>query len=109
MDWMAARPPPNSAIVAPSSLCSNCYTREIFVPLKVAPRRLEILMPLFPRSALILLALLAAPAFAAPAAPQKALPKPEVPQSLMQVQLSFAPVVKRVASAVVNVYARSVV
>jgi len=66
-------------------------------------------MPLFPRSALVLLALLAAPAFAAPAAPQKALPKPEVPQSLMQVQLSFAPVVKRVASAVVNVYARSVV
>ncbi|HVP85393.1 MAG TPA: DegQ family serine endoprotease [Rhizomicrobium sp.] len=50
--------------------------------------------------------LIAAPAFAAP---QKALPKPEVPQSLMQVQLSFAPVVKRVAPAVVNVYARSVV
>ncbi len=50
-----------------------------------------------------------APALAAPPAPQKALPKPEVPQSLMQVQLSFAPVVKRVAPAVVNVYARSVV
>ncbi len=51
--------------------------------------------------------LLAVPAFAEP--PQKALPKPEVPQSLMQVQMSFAPVVKRVAPAVVNVYARSVV
>jgi serine protease Do len=50
--------------------------------------------------------LVAAPALAAP---QKALPKPQVPQSLMQVQLSFAPVVKRVAPAVVNVYARSVV
>ncbi len=53
--------------------------------------------------------LLAAPAFAAPPAPAKALPRPAVPQSLMQVQMSFAPVVKRVAPAVVNVYARSVV
>jgi serine protease Do len=53
--------------------------------------------------------LVAAPALAAPPAPQKALPKPAVPQSMMQVQLSFAPVVKRVAPAVVNVYARSVV
>lgn len=52
--------------------------------------------------------LVAAPALAAPPAPQT-LPKPAVPQSMMQVQLSFAPVVKRVASAVVNVYARSVV
>jgi serine protease Do len=50
--------------------------------------------------------LIAAPAFAAP---QKSLPKPAVPQSMMQVQLSFAPVVKRVAPAVVNVYARTVV
>ena len=32
-----------------------------------------------------------------------------VPQSMMQMQLSFAPVVKKVAPAVVNVYARSVV
>jgi Do/DeqQ family serine protease len=32
-----------------------------------------------------------------------------VPQSMPQVQLTFAPVVKRVAPAVVNVYARSVV
>ena len=32
-----------------------------------------------------------------------------VPQSMAQVQLSFAPVVKRVAPAVVNVYARSIV
>jgi serine protease Do len=52
---------------------------------------------------------IAAPVLAAPSAPQKALPKPAVPQSMMQVQLSFAPVVKRVAPAVVNVYARSVV
>jgi len=35
--------------------------------------------------------------------------RPAVPQSMGQVQLSFAPVVKRVAPAVVNVYARSVV
>ena len=63
------------------------------------------------KACLALLSLLTAiaPAIAAPSAPQKALPKPEVPQSLMQVQLSFAPVVKRVAPAVVNVYARSVV
>jgi serine protease Do len=53
--------------------------------------------------------MLAVPALAAPSAPQKALPKSETPQSLMQVQLSFAPVVKRVAPAVVNVYARTVV
>ena len=33
----------------------------------------------------------------------------EVPQSAVQVQLTFAPLVKRVAPAVVNVYARSVV
>ncbi|MBV9330663.1 MAG: Do family serine endopeptidase [Alphaproteobacteria bacterium] len=33
----------------------------------------------------------------------------EVPQSMGQAQLSFAPVVRRVAPAVVNVYARSVV
>ena len=33
----------------------------------------------------------------------------ETPQSMPQVQLTFAPVVKRVASAVVNVYSRSVV
>jgi serine protease Do len=32
-----------------------------------------------------------------------------VPQSMMQVQMTFAPVVKRVAPAVVNVYTRSVV
>ncbi len=48
--------------------------------------------------------LLAAPALAAPPSS-----KPTVPQSLMQVQMSFAPVVKHVAPAVVNVYARSVV
>jgi serine protease Do len=34
---------------------------------------------------------------------------PAVPQSMGQVQLTFAPIVKRVAPAVVNVYARSVV
>jgi Do/DeqQ family serine protease len=43
-------------------------------------------------------ALLATPSLAA-----------QVPQSTAQVQLTFAPVVKRVAPAVVNVYARSVV
>jgi serine protease Do len=32
-----------------------------------------------------------------------------VPQSMAQVQMTFAPVVKRVAPAVVNVYTRSVV
>jgi Do/DeqQ family serine protease len=49
-------------------------------------------------------------------APAVAQPKPlqsmahgTVPQSMSQVQLTFAPVVKRVAPAVVNVYARSVV
>ncbi len=36
-------------------------------------------------------------------------PQPSVPQSMNQVFLTFAPVVKRVAPAVVNVYARSVV
>jgi serine protease Do len=35
--------------------------------------------------------------------------QPSVPQSMAQVQLSFAPVVKRVAPAVVNVYARAIV
>jgi serine protease Do len=34
---------------------------------------------------------------------------PSAPQSMPQVQLTFAPIVKRVAPAVVNVYARSVV
>ncbi|MBS0276487.1 MAG: Do family serine endopeptidase [Proteobacteria bacterium] len=36
-------------------------------------------------------------------------PKEVIPQSMMQMQLSFAPVVKKVAPAVVNVYARTVV
>ena len=40
-------------------------------------------------------------------APPKALPS--APQSMSQVQLTFAPVVKRVAPAVVNVYSKSVV
>jgi serine protease Do len=35
--------------------------------------------------------------------------QPSAPQSMAQVQLTFAPVVKRVAPAVVNVYARSIV
>jgi Do/DeqQ family serine protease len=48
---------------------------------------------------------LAAAILAAPAAQAQ----PSVPQSMGQVQLSFAPVVKRVAPAVVNVYARSIV
>ena len=47
-------------------------------------------------------------AVATPAVAQET-PKTVVPQSMMQMQLSFAPVVKRVAPAVVNVYARAVV
>ncbi|HEX3808986.1 MAG TPA: DegQ family serine endoprotease [Rhizomicrobium sp.] len=47
-------------------------------------------------------------ATAAFADPLKAVPQ-GVPNSMPQVQLTFAPVVKRVAPAVVNVYARSVV
>lgn len=43
------------------------------------------------------------------AATRDGAPSVVVPQSMMQMQLSFAPVVKRVAPAVVNVYARSVV
>ena len=42
-------------------------------------------------------------------APALADPPRAVPTALPQVQLSFAPVVKRVAPAVVNVYARSIV
>ena len=53
--------------------------------------------------AVICLAGLAAPAVAA------GTPSEVVPQSMMQMQLSFAPVVKKVAPAVVNVYARAVV
>jgi serine protease Do len=40
---------------------------------------------------------------------QTALAAPSVPQSMPQVQLTFAPVVKRIAPAVVNVYSQSVV
>jgi Do/DeqQ family serine protease len=47
-------------------------------------------------------------AVSVPAAAQGT-PSTVVPQSMMQMQLSFAPVVKKVAPAVVNVYARSVV
>ncbi|MEJ0041310.1 MAG: hypothetical protein WDM81_03470 [Rhizomicrobium sp.] len=36
-------------------------------------------------------------------------PPRAVPASMPQVQLTFAPIVKRVAPAVVNVYARSIV
>jgi serine protease Do len=46
---------------------------------------------------------------AAFAANKDGTPTEVVPQSMMQMQLSFAPVVKKVAPAVVNVYARSVV
>jgi serine protease Do len=49
------------------------------------------------------LAALATPAIAATT------PTQTVPQSMMQVQQSFAPVVRKIAPAVVNVYARSVV
>ncbi len=41
--------------------------------------------------------------------PSRAEPPRAVPGSMPQVQLTFAPVVKRVAPAVVNVYARSIV
>jgi serine protease Do len=54
-------------------------------------------------SAVLLAATLAGSANAAPTAAVV------VPQSMMQMQLSFAPVVKKVAPAVVNVYARAVV
>jgi serine protease Do len=43
------------------------------------------------------------------AAPALAEPPRAVPSSIPQVQLTFAPVVKRIAPAVVNVYARSIV
>jgi len=44
------------------------------------------------------------------ALPAGAMAAPQtIPQSMPQVQLTFAPVVKRVAGAVVNVYARSIV
>ncbi|MBV9419012.1 MAG: trypsin-like peptidase domain-containing protein, partial [Alphaproteobacteria bacterium] len=49
-----------------------------------------------------LLLVAASPAFADP-------PKMIVPSSMPQVQLTFAPIVKRIAPAVVNVYARSIV
>ena len=62
------------------------------------------------------LALLAAPGLTAPPdmpptvklAPPSAKPAPLTPTSMAQVQLTFAPVVKRIAPAVINVYARSV-
>jgi len=67
------------------------------------------------RSALSAAAAFLALGFAAhellPATPSRAAPPPAqaVPQSMAQVQLTFAPVVKRTAPAVVNVYTRSVV
>ncbi len=67
------------------------------------------------RSALSAAAAFLALGFAAhellPATPSHAAPPQQqaVPQSMAQVQLTFAPVVKRVAPAVVNVYTRSIV
>jgi serine protease Do len=52
------------------------------------------------RFALVLLALLAAPAFAA---------DPGAPQSREAIRMSFAPIVRRAAPAVVNVYSRRVI
>ncbi|HEY7977058.1 MAG TPA: DegQ family serine endoprotease [Rhizomicrobium sp.] len=49
------------------------------------------------------------PAFAAAAPKVAPAPPVIVPQSATQMQLSFAPIVKKVSPAVVNVYARSVV
>jgi serine protease Do len=59
----------------------------------------------------IIRAIAIAAAISAPSATLAAggTPNELVPQSMMQMQLSFAPVVKKVAPAVVNVYARSVV
>jgi serine protease Do len=45
----------------------------------------------------------------APAAAETLAPAREMPRDMHQVQLSFAPVVRRIAPAVVNVYSRSVV
>ena len=68
-------------------------------PQPISPRSLSLWRSRLVRLALaLILALLAAPAFADTA--QKA-----APQSPAQVRLSFAPVVKKVAPAVVNVYA----
>ncbi|HSC61894.1 MAG TPA: Do family serine endopeptidase [Rhizomicrobium sp.] len=55
--------------------------------------------------AVVLAAIVATPSAALAAGT----PSEIVPQSMMQMQLSFAPVVKKVAPAVVNVYARAVV
>ncbi len=62
-------------------------------------------------SAALIAALCATQIQAAPAVlpPPKPVPQQIVPQSMFQMQLTFAPVVKKVAPAVVNVYARSVV
>ncbi len=62
-------------------------------------------------SAALIAALCATQIQAAPAvlAPPKPPPQQTVPQSMWQVQQSFAPVVKKIAPAVVNVYARSVI
>ncbi len=62
-------------------------------------------------SFLAVAALSVALASATPAAPAlNAVPQSaNVPQSMNQVQLTFAPIVKKVAPAVVNVYARSIV
>src|ERR1051325_11919745 len=46
---------------------------------------------------------------AAAATPWIGAPASTVPSSMPQVQLTFAPVVKRIPPAVVNVYARSIV
>jgi len=67
-------------------------------------------------AAIAALAFLAIPAFTADQPPPvklappsaKVLPAPVTPSNMNQVQLTFAPIVKRVAPAVVNVYSRSV-
>ncbi len=51
----------------------------------------------------------AAPAQKQPVAPQQPALGAQQPRDMRQVQLTFAPVVKRIAPAVVNVYSRSVV
>ena len=71
-----------------------------------------------PRSSRLLVPLLTATLAAAPASaqmmkspdavPERAAPEKGAPQSKGQVQLSFAPVVKRAAPSVVNVYASHV-
>ncbi len=61
------------------------------------------------RKILIVLAILAQPVLVQPILAQPVLAEEAVPQSLAQMQLSFAPVVAEAAPSVVNIYARRIV